>query len=252
MLRISLIIVIVAGLAAAGLNFYQVRQVMVTTMNERDAEKSAKEQEQQAHSQTKRTLSQTEETLASTKKKLDTTEANLKQTSERLVAMESRAAELDTRLNAAVAERNAAQQELAAYQNTGIPPEAIRGMVADLKNTKEQIAIMNDEMKVLDRKKNQLEQELAYLRGERNVVELPKGLKGRIVAVDPKYDFVVLDIGEEKGALERGEMLINRNGKLVGRIQIAAVQANQSIANVLQDWKNDEVMEGDQVIAVIY
>ena len=30
------------------------------------------------------------------------------------------------------------------------------------------------------------------------------------------YDFVVLDIGDEQGAKERGEMLINRGGRLIG------------------------------------
>src|SRR3546814_1545556 len=64
----------------------------------------------------------------------------------------------------------------------------------------------------------------------------------------PKYDFVVLDIGENQGVLERAQMLVNRDGKLIGKIQITQVEPNRSIANVLQDWKQEEIMEGDQEI----
>lgn len=248
MLRISLIIAIVAGLAAAGLNFYQVRNVIVTTMAERDSEKSAKEQEQRAHQSTKRTLAETEENLASTKQKLATTEDNLKKTSTKLAATEARAAELDTKLAATTQQRNEAQQKLSQWEILNITPDQVRGVLADLKNSKEQIEVMTEENRVLARKNLELANRIAYLVGDNRPVELPEGLKGRVIAVDPKYDFVVLDIGKDKGVLERGEMLINRNGKLVGKIRIASVQENQSVANILPDWKEDEVMEGDQVL----
>jgi hypothetical protein len=44
-------------------------------------------------------------------------------------------------------------------------------------------------------------------------------------------------------------MLINRDGQLVGKVKITAVEPNRSIANVLPEWKQEgnEVMEGDQV-----
>ena len=68
------------------------------------------------------------------------------------------------------------------------------------------------------------------------------------MAVDPKYDFVILNIGREQGVLENAKMLVNRDGKLVGRVQITNVEPNRSVANILQEWKQDELMEGDQVI----
>ena len=43
-------------------------------------------------------------------------------------------------------------------------------------------------------------------------------------------------------------MLIPTVGKLVAKVRIASVQSNQCIANVLPQWKRDDVMEGDQVL----
>jgi hypothetical protein len=59
---------------------------------------------------------------------------------------------------------------------------------------------------------------------------------------------VVLDIGEEQGVLENGEMLVNRNGRLVAKVKIKTVERSRSIANVLPGWKLGDVMEGDEVL----
>src|SRR5688572_6203291 len=115
MLRISLIIAIVAGLAAAGLNFYKVRENLQSAITERDDQKTQKETEMAAHSGTKKKLASTEEDLAGTKSKLATTETNLKKTTASLAATEARAAELDTKLAATTQERNEAQQKLAQW-----------------------------------------------------------------------------------------------------------------------------------------
>ena len=71
---------------------------------------------------------------------------------------------------------------------------------------------------------------------------------GKILAVDPKYDFVVLDVGGNQGMVENGKLLVNREGKLVGKLRITKVEANRSIANIMPDWTTAELMEGDQVV----
>ena len=81
-----------------------------------------------------------------------------------------------------------------------------------------------------------------------SIPDLPPGLKGKVVAVDPKWNFVVLDIGERQGVLENAEMLVNRNGKLVAKVRITSVHPNSSVANILPAWAQADVMEGDQVI----
>ncbi len=250
MLRISLIIAIVAGLAAAGLNFWKVREVIVTTMTERDQEKSAKELAQNELQKTKKTLAKTEEDLASTKKKLDNTVADLDQTREKLATTERKVASLNNDIERCKTDRDVAQQEIERWRQIGMTPDQIKGVIADLKKSQEAVVALNDENKTLGRKVTELDIRLKKLVGDIKTVPLPVGLKGHVIAVDPKYDFVVIDIGAAKGILEDGEMLINRNGKLIGKIRIASKSENQSIANLLPEWKVQgmEVMEGDQVI----
>ena len=79
-------------------------------------------------------------------------------------------------------------------------------------------------------------------------VELPADLHGQVLVADPKWDFVVLNVGQNQGVLEDGIMLVNRNGRLVAKVQVRSVQSDRSIANVLPNWKLGDVMEGDQVI----
>ena len=78
-------------------------------------------------------------------------------------------------------------------------------------------------------------------------MKLPADLKGQVVVVDPKWDFVVLDIGDEQGVLQDGEMLVSRNGKLVAKVIVRTVEKDRSIANIVPGWKLGEVFEGDQV-----
>jgi hypothetical protein len=73
-------------------------------------------------------------------------------------------------------------------------------------------------------------------------------LRGKVLVADPKWEFVVLDIGEDGGAKVNGELLVSRNGRLVAKIIIRDVQKDRAIANLMPGWKLGDVSEGDQVI----
>ena len=75
-------------------------------------------------------------------------------------------------------------------------------------------------------------------------------LKGKVLATDPKWDFVVLNVGEDQGVLENGELLVNRNGKLVAKVRVRTVEKTRCIANIVPGWKIGEVLEGDSVLPV--
>ncbi len=78
-------------------------------------------------------------------------------------------------------------------------------------------------------------------------VYLPASLTGKVLVIDPKWNFVVLNIGLDQGVKEYGELLVNRNGKLVAKVIITSAQKNRCVANVMPGWQLGEVMEGDQV-----
>jgi hypothetical protein len=72
-------------------------------------------------------------------------------------------------------------------------------------------------------------------------------LRGKILVVDPRWDFVVLNIGQDQGVLENGELLVSREGRLVAKVIVRTVEKDRCIANVLPGWKLGEVIEGDEV-----
>ncbi|MDB6059470.1 MAG: hypothetical protein JWO95_3314 [Verrucomicrobiales bacterium] len=249
MLRICLIIVIAAGLGAGALSFFQVKKVMEQTMTERNEQKDAKEKEIAAHTKTKATLAKTQKDLKSTQEELATTRNDLKASVAKVADLEKVNQSLTTNLERTKSERDVAQQTLEQWRILGVDPAGVRKLQADLKATQSKAAAFASENKILNSNIRDLNNELDKYRDPNAIVKLPAGLTGHIVAVDPKYDFVVLDIGKDKGLLERGELLVNRSGRLIGKLKIADVKDHRAIANVLPGWKQQEVMEGDQVLS---
>jgi hypothetical protein len=116
-----------------------------------------------------------------------------------------------------------------------------------IRQDQDTINAINDEKKVLTRSVARLQNQLNELIGTNYVVTLPADLKGSVAVVDPKWDFVVLDVGDEQGVLQDGEMLVSRAGKLVAKVVVRSVEKDRCIANIMPGWKLGEVFEGDVV-----
>jgi cell shape-determining protein MreC len=248
LIRISLIVAVVAGLAVAVINFVQVKEVITTT-------RTALNTTSNNLFQTQMTLNTREKELKGTKAELDVTKESLRTTTEArdnaLAVADTKsklAAELNVKLTDTTKQRDDAQAELAAWEALSIPVNGVKKTIADLKDAQEKLAAQEAEVKILTSKNKSLDSELAYYRDPEYRVKLPEGLKGNVVISDPKWDFVVLNIGENQGVLERGELLVNRDGKLVAKVRVFRVEKNRSIANLVSGWKIGEVYEGDSVI----
>jgi hypothetical protein len=144
-------------------------------------------------------------------------------------------------------ERNEAQADLAAYVGTGLKPEQILAMNKQFKDLQAALDASTDEKKLLGQKITRLQTELDRYVNPEKPVFLPASLTGKVLVTDPKWNFVVLNIGLDQGVKEYGELLVNRNGKLVAKVIIRSAQKDRCIANVMPGWQLGEVMEGDQV-----
>lgn len=248
-MRISLIVAILAALGAGTLNVMQVRTHITTLISEREEQRTQKEAAQADASKTHAELTKTQATLKQTQQDLADSQASQKKAETLAAAQQKRADDLSAQLTKVTADRDAAQADLAAYKATGKSPEEITKLVQLIKQDQDTIAAINDEKRVLTRTISRLQNQLNELIGTNNyVVMLPAGLKGNVVVVDPKWDFVVLNVGDEQGVLENGEMLVSRDGKLVAKVIIRTVDRTRSIANVMPGWKLGEIYEGDLVI----
>jgi hypothetical protein len=249
LLRICLIVAIIAGLAVAVVSQFPVsdRVQMIAdertrNANDRDFEKAEKVKAQTLASATQAELERTQGELASTRTQLESMIARNEEN-------ERRANSLAMELDRVRRNLQEAQLELASWRSIGLPVSAIKGVIEDLKNARERIEAIEQENEILLRNNFALKDELAFLKSDQyRPPELPEGLRGNVVAVDPKYDFVVVNVGEEHGVVNRGELLVNREGRLVGKLTIVDAQGNTSIANLVPGWGNGDVMEGDLVV----
>jgi hypothetical protein len=250
LLKISLGLAILVGLATLYVSHFQVGG-KINDLNEKLASteqslKTTQESEAKAKADARNLRSQLE----------NTTKLYGEATNE-LFAARAKAAEQQQRadnasaeLTAVTAERNTAQQELSQWRLFEMTPEQIRNNLARLRNVERERDVFSLENKTLTRTVSNLKRELArYTGNEEPEPVVPSGTKGSIIAVDPKYDFVILDIGGNQGVVPDARMLVSRDGKLIAQVKVTTVEPNRSIANIMPEWKQDEPMEGDQVVA---
>ncbi|MGH7940785.1 MAG: hypothetical protein ACREE6_02930 [Limisphaerales bacterium] len=246
--RIILAVAIVAAIAAVGVNIGVVRPKILQLQADRD---SQRQQKNQFHSQlisTQNKLKVTQATLDQTKTQLAEVQAANDQLSHKLDAATTQIADLNGKLEKTTKQLNDTQNQLAAYKATGLSPPEILALNKNLTDTQNALAVANDEKAVLARTAASLKSQLNELLKPGYVVTLPATLKGTVMAVDPKWNFVVLNIGEEQGVLKDGEMLVSRDGRLVAKVVVSSVQKNRSIANLVPGWQLGDIIEGDEVI----
>jgi len=184
--------------------------------------------------QTKADLAQTRTELAETKEVLAQTRAELEVAQNQIVELNATIAQKD----AQIAQANSTIEQL-EQDKVGL-----QAQVDDLNN---QLVKKDDEIR-------DAEAQIATL--ERIIKDIdeptrPKkliGLTGRVMFVNPEWNFVVLDIGRAEGLAAETEMHVHRNDQLVGKIRITSVEENSAIANIVKDWEQSPVQEGDNVL----
>jgi hypothetical protein len=247
LLRISLILAILAGLGAGGIGYYEWSNQIPALTKQRDDEHTAKVNETAAHTKTKAELKKTVAELTQTQSELADTKSERDKATARAEAQAKRADELSDKLAKATAERDDYRDQLALYKASDLTPDQVVRLNKTLKEAQAQIDAINLEKLVLMRRLTKVEQRLAMYEDPTKDIQLRADLKGKVVVVDPKWDFVVLNIGEDQGAVQEGELLVSRDGKLVAKVIIRSVQKDSCIANIVPGWKLGELFEGDEV-----
>ncbi|MBN1268011.1 MAG: hypothetical protein JXB04_00345 [Kiritimatiellae bacterium] len=84
--------------------------------------------------------------------------------------------------------------------------------------------------------------------GEMPVDSTLRGLSGHVLLVNSYWNFVVIDLGSRAGLSANTEMLVHRGDQLVGRVRITTVKESMSVAEILSDWEQSPIREGDYVL----
>ena len=186
LLRISLIVAILAGLAAGGLGYYEVTTQIPSLTKQRDDENTAKKQALTELASTKSTLKKTQSDLAQTQQDLADTKADRDKANARAEAQSKRADDLSDKLAKATQERDDAQNDLAAYKASGLTPDQVIKLNNNLKDAQAQISTITLEQHILQREIVRINAELLKYTDPKSFVTLRAGLRGKVVDVDPK------------------------------------------------------------------
>ena len=249
MYRVALILAVLAAIGSLALSFTVTKPKIEGLVQERTelqtnlaASEAAKTEAEKKAKAAVATADKKSSELATTQKELETATAAA-------ATQQARADKYFAEYNKTLADKNSAQEQLARWAGTGMKPDQIIAMKGELKASKELSSVLADEKSILQRNVAALKNKLSKYEDENRVVAMP-GLKGAVVAVDPKWEFVVINVGSQQGALEGGLLMVRRGDKLVGKVKIVTVEANRSVANVLPAWKQGDVAvaAGDQVL----
>jgi len=246
--RIILFVAILAALAAGVVNFTVIKSKISQLQDDRDNQRSQKEDAQHQLAQTKKTLAETQNTLAQTQQQLTDAQSARDDALHKLTAANTQIHDLSDKLVKASKDRDDAEGQLAAYKATGKTPQQVLDLDKMLKQDQDAMYVADQENLLLSHKVASLKAQLAEILQPGFEVPLPANLKGTVMAVDPKWHFVVLNVGEDQGVIKDGEMLVSRDGKLVAKIIVSNVQKDRSIANLVPGWQLGEIIEGDVVI----
>jgi cell shape-determining protein MreC len=248
LIRISLILAIIAGLAVGVINFTKIKQTITDLRTHLQEQTDRAVKAETSLAKTTAELKKTQTALDETKKNLDDTKKQLDVASTKVNELSAKADKLQSDLTAVQKELSDAKIDLDIYRSVFPTTTAAVNAGKQMKAMEERVAVVEDEKKVLQRQLVRVNAELDVYRNPDRPIPLPASLIGKVLVADPKWDFVILNVGADQGALNRGEMLVNRDGHLVAKVRITSVQKDRCIANVLPGWKLGDVLEGDQVI----
>src|ERR1051325_1362753 len=248
LIRISLILAIIAGLAVGVLNFTQVKEKITTLQANLKEQTDLKVKALTELAATKKDLEKTTAELKQTKATLEATTKERDNAVVQAKQATDHANKLNDDLNKTRTERDDAQREVSAYRASGLTPEQALTAAKQIKGLQDALPGSQEENTLLGKRIKNLDADIAFYRGTNAPIELPANIKGKVLVSDPKWHFVVINVGEDQQVVPHAEMLVNRDGKLVAKVIVSSVQKDRCVANVMSGWQLGEVYEGDLVI----
>lgn len=248
LLRLSLIVAILSGLGALFFSQVNVKEKIETLNSELTQSQAQRDTALNEKQTAQNEATKAKEEMTSARKELSDKASALATSESKLSEQLARANKLATDLTQMTADRNEARETLAQWTSFSRTPQQIGELVASFNTLKEENTVMAEENKILDRKNKNLAGELDKYRDPNREPDMPAGLKGKVLAVDPKFSFVVLDLGKNQGAVERGRLYVSRDGRLVGAVRITRLEDDRSVANFIPELTQADILEGDQVL----
>ncbi|HXI84629.1 MAG TPA: hypothetical protein VNL17_11145 [Verrucomicrobiae bacterium] len=192
-------------------------------------------------------LTQTKGDLAKATNDLQTTKVALDQKTQEADGLKTQMADKDKELQQAKTDLGASQAMVTKIKD-GLSKAGITD-IDNLDKLTDKIVSLGDENKILGQQlvtlhadNVQLKEKLEFL------TTTPVGLRGHVTVVQEKWGFLVLDVGQAQRVQPNAEFLVYRDTKLIGKVQVVSVAANNCIGQIMPEYMHGTPVVGDLII----
>jgi len=249
LMRILLVVAVVAGLGAgfAGIKFKELKTDLQTKLKSTEDDRDKLNINLSSETKAKQAAENESKVKAI---KLAEANSEIEKTKGKIATQRSKITEVESKLSQTSKELTDKQAQIDSIIQVlpkGIEPNQIGDK---LKELQESFATLDQEKKVLGQQLTRLTMEKEKLEKDaamRKEGVMPDGLTGRVLQINPEWNFVVLSIGSKQGVVPNAAMMVHRDGKLIGKIKVTSAEPTISIADIMPDWKQAELQEGDLV-----
>jgi hypothetical protein len=195
-------------------------------------------------------------------KEKDTALTDKATTEQALTEAQANATDLKGKLDAAVKDQDdlkAAVQEAKANTEKAtealkqftdalgnVSPEDAKAMIKKLQDDK---TAAETEQKILADQLQALTKQIADIKEAMNKGpdKMSPGISGKVTFVNHAWNFVVLDVGLSNGVIPKGELIVYRGNRFLGKVKVTSVEDHTAVADILPDIKGD-IQMGDSVL----
>ena len=251
---LSVLLLILAAIFGL-LNSHKVKTLRTNVANA-DAARDAAEHRSVAEGRNPETR---ETTVAGGEAKIAEAESKAAKAEAELMQLQKDKTELQAKLEANQNEIGSLQKRIEEAEKTAKPaaspvaPNSSPELQAQLEDARHQLdsaekekAFLSEKLQTpLERSTQPQEEKKRRESGARK-----PGVRGNVLAVNQAYNFVVLNLGARQGVEPNSEMLVLREGTLIGKIRISSVEPATAIGDIITSSlaRGAQMQTGDNVI----
>ena len=251
---LSVLLLILAAIFGL-LNSHKVKTLRTNVANA-DAARDAAEHRRAAQERNPETR---ETTVAGGEAKIAEAESKAAKAEAELTQLQKDKTELQAKLEANQNEISSLQKRIEEAEKTAKPaaspvaPNSSPELQAQLEDARRQLDSAEKEKVFLSEKLQTTQERPTQPQEEKKRRETgPRrpGVRGTVLAVNQAYNFVVLNVGARQGIQPNSEMLVLREGTLIGKIRISSVEPATAIGDIISSSlaRGIQVQPGDIVI----
>jgi len=201
-------------------------------------------QEQGKVAQAENRASKAEAELVKTQKENADLQAKLDENQKEIASLQTRAQQAEKNPNPSAADSPA---PAAPSQDLQSQLDDLRGQLDAAEKEK---AFLSQKLQEIEQRADQPKEGKKRREPVREAGTRRTGLRGTILAVNQAYNFVVLNLGTRHGVESNAEMLVLRDGTLVGKIRISSVEPATAIGDIMTNSlaRGAQMQPGDNVI----